>query len=125
MRPTSYNSKCCPNCRCYQILASFYALICLIFLVVLFSSVLTASCSLSIAKPKLNHVKSCSYLRDDCKDYCNLSKWAICCEVSNLELFLENLQYPRADILQAECCHAVCHMTLLSGDTVYVFSLKH
>lgn len=59
------------------------------------------------------------------KDYCNLSKSTICCEVGNLELFLEKLQYPRADRLQAEGFHAVCHMTLLSGDVVYVFSPKH
>lgn len=34
--PNSCNSKCCPNCRDYQILPSFYALICLTFLVVFF-----------------------------------------------------------------------------------------
>lgn len=42
-----------------------------------------------------------------------------------LSFFLEKLQYPRADKPQAEGFHAVCHMTLLSGDVVYVFSLKH
>lgn len=90
----------------------------------IFQLCVTKNDSLSIAKPKLDDVKSCSCLRDDCKDYCNLSKSTICCEVSNLELFLEKLQYSRADKPQAECFHAVCHMTLLSGDTVYVFSLK-
>lgn len=90
----------------------------------IFQLYVTENDSISIAKPKLDHVKSCSCLRDDCKDCCNLSKSTTCCEVSNLEIFLVKLQYPRAVRPQAEHFHAVCLMTLLSGDTVYVFSLK-